>query len=136
MKPGASGDSAWLCPDPIQNSPSHLTALPPYAPIGLAGSARKGFRDTFNCLEGGPRSAPQQNNSFVFNRFRAVCTKHARATGIVSQGVLSALCAPLSFLSCPPSDHQTNAASPLTGLQWNLGRNMLHTQAARQVEHE
>src|SRR5205807_755941 len=28
-KPGASGDSAWLWPGPIQNSPSNLTAPPP-----------------------------------------------------------------------------------------------------------
>src|SRR6267378_1211146 len=27
MKPGASGDSVQLCPDPIQNSPTHITAL-------------------------------------------------------------------------------------------------------------
>jgi hypothetical protein len=33
MKPGASGDFVWLCPDPIQNSPSYLTVRPPEGAI-------------------------------------------------------------------------------------------------------
>src|SRR5260370_4670405 len=42
------------------------------------------------------------------------------------------------FLLCPgrSSEHQINAASPPTGLRRNFGRNVLHTQAARQAEHE
>jgi hypothetical protein len=56
--------------------------------------------------------------------------------GILSHGAVLALCASFSLLSGPASEHQTSAAFPLTGLQWSFGRNMLHRQAAGQVEHE
>src|SRR6266849_4256220 len=69
----------------------------------------------------GPRSAPQQNNSFIFNRFRTLCTKHAGARGIVSQGVLSALCAPFSPLSGARSGASNECGIPSDGTPVEFG---------------
>src|SRR5713226_9452550 len=64
-KPGASGDSAWLCPDPIQNSPSHLTALPSEGAIAprLSVTFREKLHEKLGLAVGGSPGCKPRDDS-------------------------------------------------------------------------